>query len=124
MLAVVSKHYRKSRVKGGRKKSHTPSDQILMMLEYYREYRTYKHIAVDYNTSESTVHYTIKKIEETLLKDHRFHLPSLKKTRPIDESNIDIIVIDVTESPCERPQKNKSNTTLVKRNDTLKKHKL
>jgi len=119
MLEVLTKHYRKARVKGGVKKSHTPSDQILMMLEYYREYRTYKHMAIDYNTSESTVHYTVKKIEEILLSDDRFHLPSLKKTRPTDENNIDVVVIDVTESPCERPKKSKSATTQVKRNDIL-----
>jgi hypothetical protein len=119
MKEVVTKHYRIARAKGGAKKAHTPSDQILMMLEYYREYRTYKHMAIDYNTSESTVHYTVKKIEEILIKDDRFHLPSLKKTRSTDESSIDIIVVDVTESLIERPKKSKDNTTLVKRNDTL-----
>lgn len=118
MKEVVTKYYQKARAKGGAKKTHTPSDQILMMLEYYREYRTYKHMAIDYNTSESTVHYTVKKIEEILLQDDRFHLPSLKKIRPTDESSIDVIVVDVTESPCERPKKSKGHTTLVKRNDT------
>jgi len=117
MKEVVTKHYQKSRAKGGRKKDHTPSDQILMTLEYYREYRTYKHIAVDYNTSESTVHYTIKSIEEILLKDDRFHLPSLKKTKNINEGNIEVIVIDVTESQCERPKKSKNITTLARRSD-------
>lgn len=117
MKEVVTKHYQKSRAKGGRKKDHTPSDQILMTLEYYREYRTYKHIAVDYNTSESTAHYTIKSIEEILLKDDRFHLPSLKKSRTVNEGNIEVIVIDVTESPCERPKKSKNITTLARRSD-------
>ena len=127
MKAVVTKHYQKNRAKGGRKKDHTPSDQILMMLEYYREYRTYKHMAVDYSTSESTVCYTVKNIEEILLSDSNFHLPSLKKRRPVDESDIDVeliddsaievIVIDVTESPCERPKKSKNITTPAKRND-------
>ena len=119
MKDVVTKHYLKHRSSGGRKKSHSPSDQILMMLEYYREYRTYKHMAIDYNTSESTVHYTVKKIEEILLSDDRFHLPSLKKSRPINDSSIDVVVIDVTESPCERPKKSKSITTQAKRRDTL-----
>lgn len=127
MKAIVTKHYQDSRAKGGRKKDHAPSDQILMTLEYYREYRTFKHIAVDYNTSESTACYTVKSIEEILLKDDRFHLSSLKKRRPIDKSDIDVelidesaieaIVIDVTESPCERPKKSKNITTPAKRND-------
>ena len=117
MKAVVTKHYQKNRAKSGRKKDHTPSDQILMMLEYYREYRTYKHIAVDYSTSESTVCYTVKNIEEILLSDGNFHLPSLKKSRSVNEDNIEAIVIDVTESPCERPKKSKNITTPAKRND-------
>ena len=118
MKEVVVKHYQKARAKGGRKKSLAPSDQILMMLEYYRQYRTYKEISIDYRVSESSTYYTIRKIEEILLQDNRFHLPSLKKTRPTDKSSIDVIVVDVTESPCERPKKSKDNTTLVKRNDT------
>ena len=117
MKAVVTKHYQKNKAKGGRKKDHTPSDQILMMLEYYREYRTYKHMAVDYSTSESTVCYTVKNIEEILLSDGNFHLPSLKKSRSVNEDNIEAIVIDVTESPCERPKKSKNITTPAKRND-------
>lgn len=117
MKVVVTKHYQKNRAKGGRKKDHTPSDQILMMLEYYREYRTYKHIAVDYSTSESTVCYTVKNIEEILLSDDSFHLSSLKKSRSVNEDNIEVIVIDVTESPCERPKKSKNITTPAKRND-------
>jgi len=119
MKDVVTKYYRNNRAKGGRKKSLTPSDQILMMLEYYRQYRTYKEISIDYRLSESNTYYTIKKIEEVLLQDDRFHLPSLKKIRPTDESSIDVIVVDVTESPCERPKKSKEHTTQVKRNDTL-----
>lgn len=117
MKEVVTKHYEKARAKGGAKKNHAPSDQILMMLEYYREYRTYKHIAIDYNTSESTAHYTVKKIEEILIKDERFHLSSLRKDKPQKQNNIGVIIVDVTETPCERPKKNKKDTTQVKRND-------
>jgi hypothetical protein len=117
MLEVVINHYRTIKSNGGRKSKLSYSDQILMTLEYYREYRTYKHIGVDYRLSESSVHYAVKKIEEVLIKDERFHLPSLKKTQPINEDDIDVIVIDVTESPCERPKKSKENTTQVKRKD-------
>lgn len=119
MKEVVVKYYRCNRSKGGRKKSLVPSDQILMMLEYYRQYRTYKEISIDYRVSESNTYYTIKKIEEILLSDNRFHLPSLKKTRQKEEYSIDVIVVDVTESPCERPKKSKSTITQAKRKDIL-----
>jgi len=117
MVKTLSNHYRSIRAKGGRKSDHTPSDQILMMLEYYREYRTYKHIAVDFNTSESTACYTIKKVENILIKNPVFHLPSLRKVALMNANNMEVILIDVTETPCERPKKSKDTTTLEKRKD-------
>lgn len=106
MVKVLTQHYKLNRAKGGRKSNHTPSDQVLMMLEYYRDYRTFKSIAVDYNTSESTVHYVVTKVESILIKDKRFHLPSLKRKEPQNNENeVEIIIIDATETPCERPKK-------------------
>ena len=105
MTKVVRRHYRKNRSKGGRKKSLSVNDQVLMMLEYYREYRTFKHIGVDYGVSESTAQYTVAKIEKILIKDPRFHLESLKHKPPKDSNPIEIVVVDVTESQCERPKK-------------------
>ena len=57
MVKVVRKYYRKMKSKGGRNKSMSANDETLMMLEYYREYRTFKHLGVDYEVSESTAHY-------------------------------------------------------------------
>ncbi len=108
MVKVVRKHYRDNKSKGGTTKSLSANDEILMMLEYYREYRTFKHIGVDYGVSESTVHYIITKIEKILIKEPRFHLKTLKHSIPTDDANnIDIVVVDVTESECERPKKAK-----------------
>lgn len=108
MVKTVIKYYKGKKAKGGRKSDHTPSDQVLMMLEYYREYRTFKSIGVDYNTSESTAHYVVTKIENILIKDERFHISSLKKQREInEEKEEEVIIVDVTKSPCERPKKTK-----------------
>jgi len=117
MLDVLTKHYRQGKVKGGRKRSLLPRDEILMMLEYYREYRTFKHISIDYGVSESTAHYVVTKVEKLLIKDQRFHLASLKHIKPSSTQNLDVIVVDVTESPCERPKKSKKTTTLERKND-------
>ena len=95
MLEVVINHYLAIKSNGGRKSKLSYSDQILMTLEYYREYRTYKHIGIDYGLSESSVHYTVKKIEEVLIKDERFHLPSLKKTQPTK----DVVLEELIPSP-------------------------
>ena len=115
MLKVVRKHYRDAKVKGGASKALSTTDELLMMLEYYREYRTFKHLGVDYGVSESTAHYVITKIEKILISDPQFHIEKLKHTEPQDESNIEIMVVDVTESQCERPKKSRKSTTQEKR---------
>ena len=124
MVKVVRKHYREKKSKGGTSKSLSANDEILLMLEYYREYRTFKHIGVDYGVSESTAHYIVTKIEKILIKEPQFHLSSLKYIEPQEDTqDIEITVVDVTESQCERPKKSKNNTTQVKRKSILKKLK-
>ena len=124
MVKVVRKHYREKKSKGGTSKSLSANDEILLMLEYYREYRTFKHIGVDYGVSESTAHYIVTKIEKILIKEPQFHLSSLKYIEPQEDAqDIEITVVDVTESQCERPKKSKNNTTQVKRKSILKKLK-
>ncbi len=119
MVDVITKHYSQAKAKGGRTRSLVPKDEVLMTLEYYREYRTFKHIGVDYGVSESTAHYVVTKVEKLLIKDQRFHLTSLKHTKSSNAQNIDVIVVDVTESPCERPKKSKEITTPERKNDIL-----
>ena len=115
MVKVIRSHYLKRRRKGGKKPLLSPSDDLLMMLEYYREYRTFKHLGVDYEVSESSAHYIVTKIEKILLNCPQFHLPKLKHIAPNTTSNIDIIVVDVTESQCERPKKSKEKTIQEKK---------
>ena len=117
MVDLLTKHYKQNKSKGGTTRSLAPSDEILLMLEYYREYRTFKHISVDYGVSESTAHYVVTKVEKLLIKDERFHLSSLKHSKPSSTQNLEVIVVDVTESPCERPKKSKKSITLERKND-------
>lgn len=79
-------------------------DQILIALQYWREYRTYYHIAQDWKISESTVSRIIKNIENILIKSRKFSLPGKKKL--LDSSfDADLIIMDVMESEIERPRK-------------------
>ena len=45
-------------------------DQVLMTLQYLREYRTQYHIGTDWGVSESTVCRTTQKIENILIRSH------------------------------------------------------
>ena len=82
---------------------------------YWREYRTEFHIGLAYGISESTVCRTIKKIENTLIKSDQFHLPS-RKALQSSGMELEIILVDATEQPVERPQKNSGISTAAKRN--------
>ena len=116
MVKIVRRHYRERKSKGGTKRSLSANDETLMMLEYYREYRTFKHLGVDYEVSESTAHYIVTKIEKILIEEKQFHLEKLKQIEPREEGEeIEITVVDVTESQCERPKKSKKSTTQERR---------
>ena len=96
------------------------ADKILLMLMYYREYRSQFHIGITYGIAESTVCEIIREMESILIQDKRFHLPGKKV---LQENTFEVVLVDVTESPVERPKKNSAEITLAKRNGTLKKHK-
>jgi Helix-turn-helix of DDE superfamily endonuclease len=77
-----------------------------MTLTYWREYRTQFHLGVDYGISETVVCRTIKKVENILRKCKQFELPGIKK-RKSTKIAYEVILVDATESPIERPKKNK-----------------
>jgi hypothetical protein len=99
----------------GRKSKLSPEDKVLLTLQYLREYPSLLRLAIDWGIHESTAQRIVTKTEELLLGSKDFHLPGRKAVR---ESHWDIVIIDVTESPMERPKKNSVGTTQARRNDT------
>lgn len=79
------------------------SDQVLICLQYWREYRTYFHIAGDWQISESTVCRIVHRVESVLVSSGRFRLQG-KKSLLTQEQKPKTVVMDVTESPIERPK--------------------
>ncbi len=102
---------------GGKPNNLEIEDRLLMALEYLREYRTYFHVAKSYGISESACYRNIKWIEEVVVKHPDFALPG-KKALLKSENNYEVILIDVAESPIERPKKNKGTIIQEKRKDT------
>jgi hypothetical protein len=98
------------------------ADKLLLLLMYYREYRTMFHIGITYGISESRVCEIVKETEEVLIADSRFHLPG-KKALLKSENQFKSVMIDVTESPVERPKKNSVRFTLERKSGTHIKHK-
>ena len=106
----------------GRPPKLSRADQLLMTLMYWREYRTQFHIAGSYGISEATVCRTINKVEEALVRSGEFRLPGKKVLQPSD-TIIEVVLVDVSEQPIERPKKSKNNTTAAKRSVTPRKHR-
>ncbi len=117
MVAILKDADQQKKAQGGRKNKLSIENQLLMALEYLREYRTYFHIGQSYGISESSAYKAIKWIEDTLIKHPDFALPGRKALLKSDYE-YEVICIDVAESPIERPKKNKSTSILVRKNDT------
>lgn len=77
-------------------------DKLLIALEYLRENRTFYHIAASYGVNETTAIRASHWVEYVLSKCKEFKLPSKRK---LAESNMEyeIILVDATEIPIERP---------------------
>jgi hypothetical protein len=56
----------------------TIEDNLLMTLEYLREYRTYFHLGQSYGLSESACYRNCKRMENILIKSREFSLPGKK----------------------------------------------
>ena len=74
-----------------------------MLLEYYREYRTFFHIGLDYGLNETNVQRNIEEIEEILLQSGYFRLQG--KRILATDVEINEVRVDVTECPAQRPKK-------------------
>jgi hypothetical protein len=106
----------------GRPPKLSRADQLLMTLMYWREYRTEFHIAQSYGVSEATVCRTIRKVEDVLIRSKKFRLPG-KKALQASDMLFEVLLVDVSEQPVERPKKAKNGTTAAKRSIIPKKRK-
>jgi hypothetical protein len=118
MLVVVKKGLRNF----GRPAKLSRADQLLLTLMYWREYRTEFHIAQSYGISEAAVSRTIRKIEDALVRSGKFRLPGKKALQPSD-TLFEVVLVDVSEQPIERPKKAKNGITAAKRSATPKKRR-
>lgn len=88
----------------GRRTILTLEEQVLVALEYWREYRTYFHIGTNWGVSESTICRIVTDIESTLMKTGKFRIPG-KKALLKNSDYPEFVVMDVTETAIERPKK-------------------
>ena len=116
MLEILLPKLKEKLAKGGRKPKLSLEEMLLATLEYWREYRTYAHNAVSYGIHESNVYRLVKWVEDVLIKDGIFSLPG-KKALLQSDAEYEIVLIDATETPIERPKRGKNFTTQARRSD-------
>jgi hypothetical protein len=104
------------KAKAGRESELSLEDQLLLTLQYLREYPTLYRLGIDWGVHETTAGRVVRRVEEALIK-YGFKLPSKRKLRT-EEWGYEVIVVDVAESPMERPKKNKEPTTAERKNAT------
>lgn len=115
-LAPKSNHKIKGTKRGPKPKLGI-EDKLLMLLMYYREYRTFLHISSDYGISEAQCWRIITELEMLLIKSEKFHLPGKKVLQ--QANSFEIVLVDVAESPIERPKKNNGNIIQARRRNIL-----
>jgi Helix-turn-helix of DDE superfamily endonuclease len=118
MVKILQEARAQKELRGGRKNKLSIEETLLMALEYLREYRTYFHISKSYGISEGYAYKTIRWVENTLIKSKMFSLPGRKALLKSDVE-YELVLVDASEHPIQRPKKNKNTSTLVKRKDTL-----
>jgi Helix-turn-helix of DDE superfamily endonuclease len=82
MGELVSHRLTKQRRKIGRPPKLTVEDQVLLTLEYWREYRTLFHLATSWGLHESNVCRIIRRVEDILTKSKAFRLPGKRSFSP------------------------------------------
>ncbi|KJV55903.1 DDE superendonuclease family protein [Orientia tsutsugamushi str. Kato PP] len=106
MVNILRKADGLNKSKSGRKNKLNLKEQLLLVLEYLREYRAYFHIGQNYGISESSAYKAVKWVEDTLVKHLNFALPGRKALMKSD-MNYEVVLIDATETPIERLKKTK-----------------
>ena len=119
MLSVLESAYAELHKFGGKPPKLSVLDKLVITLDYYKDYRPYERIAFDYDVVKATIWNSINWVESVLIKDKRFQLPSKRELR---EAEFDVILVDCTESPIQRPKKNSKSGIPARKNDTLSKH--
>lgn len=117
MLKILKLARQAKLSRGGRSPKLKTEEVLLMTLEYLREYRTYFHISKSYRVSESYAYKLIRWTEDILIKSKIFSLPG-RKALVTSDVEYEVVLIDATETPIERPKKSKNTFIQEKRKST------
>jgi hypothetical protein len=113
MVRLVTENEEKRKKLPGRPSKLSYKDQVLLSLEYLREYRTYFSLGQIYGISEANTYKICRRIEDILIRSKEFKLPNRKEI--YESLDIECVVVDASESAIERPKKSSGSTTLERK---------
>lgn len=126
LVGVTPKTFRRMvrvvrEAEGQKKKVGRPSklsleEQVLLCMEYLRDYPTYLRLGHNWEIAESNAQRIQHRIEEILIRSGEFGLPGKKHL--LSNTHIQVVLVDVEESPIERPKKT-SGITIRARSDDI-----
>lgn len=116
-MEAVLHHREAGKRKSGRPPTLPVGAQLLLTLEFWREYRTFFHLSQAWGMHETTVLRTVVRVENALVQSGRFSLPG-KRTLTDAGTVFTAVVVDVSEVSCERPKKSSGTGTAGKRSVT------
>ena len=123
MLEVLKKKHSEEHLQGGRA-GLAVELRLTLALEYWREYRTFRHMANDHQIDKDAINRAVIWVEDVLLESDEFKLKELKERfKPGVESSISVIIVDVEEQPIERPLENQKASYSGKKNAIQRKPK-
>jgi hypothetical protein len=117
MLKPLKEKYTEEHAQGGRK--GLPVElRLTLALEYWREYRSFRHMANDHQLSKTKTNNAVVWVENVLSELEEFKLKELKEHFKPGKANtrIQAIIIDVEEQPIERPKYNQKPSYSGKKN--------
>jgi len=118
MLCALEEEYAKDHAGGGAK-GQSVGMRLTIALEYWREYRSQRHMAHAHQIPKSTINDMILWVEYRLMDREEFQLVDLKERfKPGEESDIKIVLVDVEEQPIERPKYEQEKSYSGKKNST------
>ena len=110
MLEVLRKKYAEEHARGGQPGMGVEL-RLTLALEYWREYRSFRHMANDHQIGKTIINKAVIWVEDVLSESDEFKLKELKERfKPGEDAPIEVVLIDVEEQPIERPKYNQQDS--------------
>jgi len=118
MIEVLKRKYAEEHTRG-RQPGLPVELKLTLALEYWREYRSFRHMANDHQISKTAINKAVIWVENVLSESEEIKMKDLKerfKPNEEEKAEIEVLLTDVEEQPIERPKYNQEQSYSGKKN--------